>query len=1605
MVSLINLNGGENIKITKKLFFVLILLIIACISLSAVSASDLNDTDSNLNSIDNNVAKAAPSNQGVINFDVRDSYSPANNTWFEDGVATDKAVISIYDSSNHKVFEGHTNDKGLLSVKLPQGKYKYNIALDTYEDYSDSITLLKNVNIEYVFYPDIIFFVDYSSHHEKINVLCNLSKRVGYVPTMNYDKTKEWMFEYANFVMLDMYIDGPTYSFNPDILKDSPAYDNYMIAYTFGVYSKELLDHLDLHFVGGSPSHNDVNSLENTYIGSYFQAQDTPDEKVLNTNMANLLDYIKYLINPSKYSNPTLDPKRTPLLASTLGFYHPDYGTLTATPSQKDINAWIKANPGYNHDGIGSLNWMTDNYAEWNKKYSSPANFMKIFETWYKQNKSYSNSFIVIASYYAGGDLIDSLIRKYEAAGRPAFNIYQSDNPPAMSSILVEIAKASTIGVSSINSLYSWSLDYAGMANKSAVKNLTDLDLTILKAVYDISKQGYDNKLGPQMEWTYGVTIPSFEGVFGAVVVSYVDDLGKVHVIESGVDKLVKMTLGWANLKDKENKDKKIAIVLYNYPPGKAEIGASYLDVYQSVHDLLVLLADNGYNIGMAKKDIPSVKELGNIIADFGNKGTWAQGLLNDYVKKNWNSLMANHQLISLNQYKSLVSDINPDAMKELVDYWGEGLGKIMVYNNQYIVIPGIQLGNIFITFQPSRGWEEVENYHDTKLPPHQQYVAFYEWLDKTAKTDAIINMGTHGTLEFLPGHQIGVQEGDWTFELTLTPTIYPYIVSNPGEAMVARDRLGALMITHMTPAIVSSELYGNYSELNNAINGYNNAVKLNVTENAESYKAQIIALAHNLGFKPQGKNQKFDNWLSELHDYLDDLANDFNPLGLHTLGHVLKGEELIEEVITIVSSQTSVYNNISEFLFKEFKGLDYYEDIRGKEAYSLQVELIKAFLRNMVASIIGGTTCNDLAVSLGYGKDSPLYDDSLYIAETILKIYANNEWNALLTALNGGYIEGGLFADPAYSDSIPTGYNGYGSDPSKIPSKASFESAKRIVNLLLADYYEKHGKWPEMTALILWGTEILRTEGIGISEFLYFLGCQPTWTRTGTVSGVKLLPLSELKVTLSNGKVVNRPRIDVYASMVTSDRNWITWLVMATRLAFNAPGEDASVNYVKKHYAENPSLDRLFGLPGNVLEGTGMSTFIPNTSKWNINDVNKVLADIYMNKVSYAWTIDDNGNIVISQQKDQYKYLLGKTDLLTQNLDSTWRILDSDDYYDWFGGLLNAAKQFGANPDTAFVDIRNKNDYSSKTLQEQLEFEVRSYLTNKKFLDAWGATDSGMNAFASKLQNLFGFLVVSEGKLNTQLGLQLAQATLYMSKYVDSTTSAAAFSSAAAWMIYMAATNTWEMTDANGNPIDGSFKEMLSSGSISKEDLENFLNSLDPEVKGTLQELIDKMIETSIQHGVACCHHTCNNVNFNEFVMQMSTLPDEEIETYSEILFNATLNKAYKKDIDSEGNQGVNGGEANEGGSSSSKGALSGNTPSDSAQSTANSPSSYAADGSQDSGNNAEGAGTKAHEVEKNSAKTVASTESSTPALVIIAVIVLIFLFGVGYVKNRKDE
>ena len=1637
---IIGLKGGENtVKLSNKIVFALVISMLLLFSASTVFAGDNEtisdvvsvptDVDDSIGEVQHTDALNSQSDEGilaannnVINIHVTDSYNETSKTWDEDGFNLAGATVKVYNSKNKLISTQTTDKNGNVIIKnLGSDKYNLEVSYSTYEpiklkdiDFTKNSGTLKIDDVMFV--PDILLLVDYNSHNEKVDILMNMSRRVAYISTTDFDKSRAWLVEYANYMHIDMFSESAysvlTGQYLKELLARSPANAKYNVAYTFSVFSQQILNNTGLHVVGASPENNTYDTIENTYIGSYFQARDIAESDILLSNMKNYLDYVRYLINPNKYSDPTLDEKNAPLMSPECGFYHPDLGLYTLVPEGKLINQWIRQNPGYTHSSDGSLNWMTEDYVVWLKNVLDPTELFKKFEKDYIAKFNPDKSFIAIASYYGGEEVSDALIRGYEAQGRPAFNVFKTGTQPPMSSIINQIKDISTVGISAINSLCSWSLDYA---NGTAEPDLTDIDLHVLKGIVEISEYSYKSELGPQVEWTYMVTYPSFEGVFGQVALSWVDSQGKSHVIQDGVDKMVQLNCKWADLHDLNNSDKKVAVMLYNYPPGKAEIGASYLDVFNSAYDLLIQLYHQGYDIGGDVKYLNyynntyewiiqskeggyningtiakfiSLYNLTQIIFDMNNKGSWASGLLEKYVEDNWDYLMKHHQLISLEDFEYLTLDIRDELYNAMMSYWKDGLGPAMVYKEKYIVIPGVWFGNVFITFQPSRGWEEVQDYHSLTIPPHQQYVSFYKWMEKTAKINAIVSMGTHGTLEWLPGINLGAFPGDWTFELTLIPTVYPYIVSNPGEAMVARDRSSALLLTHMTPAMVSSELYGNYTTLKNYINYYKEQMSLNVTSNAESYQRMILELAPELGFRNMSDNETFQTYIDDLHHYLDAMEDDFNTYGLHTLGKILTGYEMAEEVVTIVTSQTKIYNQLIEFLYPNLKDLSFYNDMQGNFKYAKEVEKIKSFLKDYSNRLVNGTSAKDLNRELGIKKGSALYNSTLYCEDVISNIQRNNEWNAILLALSGRYVKSGLFADPSYGDSIPTGYDGYASDPTRMPSPAAYESAVKIVDMLLANYYEQHGKWPELTSLILWGTEISRTEGIGVAEFMYFLGCKPVWADNGKVLGVEQIPLKDLNITLNDGSVVNRPRIDVFASMVTNNKDWITWMLTSVNMALNATGEDASNNYVIKHYEENPTLDRLFGLPGNVLEGTGMSNLIPNTADWSIDSINEYAMDIYLSKVSYSWTLDEKGNIVVTNQKENYKYLLDNVDVITQNFDSSWRLFDSDDYYDWFGGLYNAAntlknKSGKAKPDTAFFDIRNKNNYISRTYQEEIEFEIRSMLLNPQYYNALVKTPGGMNSYASRFQNFYASNILGGEKLNRELGNQLADTVITINSGVTNSQLAAGAQSSTAWMIYMAQQGVWEGDSS------------------------------------TVQKLVDTYMQSVIDYGVACCHHTCKNLAWNAEIIQLSSLTPAQKQKFAEILAQATnTDPLYQMEQQqqSQDNQGESG-DSNNGNQNANT--LTNNTSQEKSDGSndggktafgvlpSDSGNAKTASDSQSSQDSSAASSAKAYELsqKQSASKSVSSTESSMPIFVIIAVIILIAIFLVGYLRNDDDE
>jgi cobaltochelatase CobN len=413
-------------------------------------------------------------------------------------------------------------------------------------------------------------------------------------------------------------------------------------------------------------------------------------------------------------------------------------------------------------------------------------------------------------------------------------------------------------------------------------------------------------------------------------------------------------------------------------------------------------------------------------------------------------------------------------------------------------------------------------------------------------------------------------------------------------------------------------------------------------------------------------------------------------------------------------------------------------------------------------------------------------------------------------------------------------------------------------------------------------------------------------------------------------------------------------------------------------------------------LEGTGMSNLIPSTSDWNISTVNEKASDVYLNKVSYSWTVDEKGNIHIEKQRKNYEYLLDNVDLISQNFDSTWRLFDSDDYYDWFGGMYNAAntlrnKSGKGKPDTAFVDIRNKNKYVSRSYEEELEFEIRSMVINPQYYEKLVNTPDGMNAWSARMQNMYASTVLSGGKMNSELGNQMADTALTINQGVDRGTLAAGIQSSSAWLIYMADQGLW---DADSKK---------------------------------LQDLVDNYMKSVIDYGVACCHHTCKNLAFNAKLIQMSSLTPAQKQKFAEILAAATnTDPLYQMEQDSENNvnqgdsDGKSSGEMDDGNQKAnvltnntsqeqSDGSQSGGRTSVGADQSASGNEKVASETqtSQDASSSAgSDAGAKAYELsEKSTSKSVSATESSMPVFVIVAVIVLIAIFLVGYVRDNEDD
>jgi cobaltochelatase CobN len=1177
---------------------------------------------------------------------------------------------------------------------------------------------------------------------------------------------------------------------------------------------------------------------------------------ILKKNTENFITYLAktYGDKPELTKNWVYeDPVEFPEAA----IYHPDARSST-NESQPD---WFE---------------NTTDYLEW---YSNSTNSNESRHIYDKSKPTIGIWFH--ASDYTGDNLevIDALIHDLEGkgcnviAGFDTFNdihkFYFDENGDPL--------------VQCVISLKSFRLNYDDP--DKGVQELKDLDVPVLTGLVVTNPANStdiaDGNRGiPSEEVVYKTLLPSIDGIFEYIVVgidNYDSETGESNYepLPSQIDWMANRSINWANLKFKDNEDKKVAVIYYNYPSGKDNIVANYLNSTQSMFELLNAMNKSGYEVSGIPENSSKLMEM--LQAQGINVGSWAPGILNGMVenKTEWGL-----QLIPMDTYKEwFESEIPENLRSNVTSEWGEPWSEdlpqnksVMIYENEtgkYIVIPTVRFGNVWLMPQPARGTGQNNDtlYHSNVVPPTHQYIAFYLWLHHEFKPDALINMGTHGTHEWLPGSTYGMNRtSDWSpLLLQDTPNIYPYIVANVGEGITAEYRGNALIIDHLTPTLERGGLYGDLQNLSTNVEGYYDPGISSQTK-AGYQKAivnEIIALnlSVDLGIDNvttlQNYNEtEFGNFVkNSLHEYLEDIGNENIPYGMHILSHVP------------TTNKTDPESDELTGMVRAMLGGNFEENVTAafypESAYPLGIPLNDTKVTKLVWEVVTNNTSISKAQTAVYGKTNSTVtldlEQGLDYKDRLLN--CDVEIDRILSALSGGFIPPGSGLDPIMNpDAVPTGCNYYSINSKLYPSEATWEVGKSLAIQLLEDYYKEHGEYPKKVSFSRFGVEFIADHGTLEAEVLYLLGVKPVWDENGYVTGVEAIPEEELLPNYDTSKP-GRPRIDVVystAGMRDAFPDKIKMIDSAVKLASSLP----SVNY--PNYVNQSSLtlyDSLIAAGYDnetatklstmrcfaVMDGTydiGVSDAISASGTWENEEA---IANVYLNKMGYAYGEDFWGFQCRELLEGNLKSVEASVHSSSSNL---YDSLDNDDLFQYFGGMNLATRYLsGKTPEMYISDTSDLDRAQMVGMQEYLSKDLRARYFNDKWIEGMKNSGySGGSMMSDFVNNLFGWEVSDP---------ELVDDTVWQDVYE---------------------------TYVNDPSMKEWFKKNNPNAyqSVTARMLEAVRHDYWKPSEDVVENLAKEYEESVAENGVSCCHHTCGNPLLNEFVSGTVSVPGyaEQIET-----------------------------------------------------------------------------------------------------------------------------
>lgn len=796
-------------------------------------------------------------------------------------------------------------------------------------------------------------------------------------------------------------------------------------------------------------------------------------------------------------------------------------------------------------------------------------------------------------------------------------------------------------------------------------------------------------------------------------------ELNELTIIEDRLEKLISRIKGWLKLREKPNNNKKVALICYNYPPGEDNLfGGAFLDTFKSVENILNILKNEGYDTESLKSENLIERFSGKIV----NSGKWiSEENINKIIKYN------------SKKYKKDIKKIK--LYEDMIKTWGETPGNVMTIEEDFL-IPGIINKNVFIGLQPSRGiHENIDKvYHDKSYLPHHQYIAFYKWIKEEFKADVIVHVGTHGTIEFLKGKECGMSKDCFSDMMIYDiPHLYLYYIGNPAEAMIAKRRSNAVIISYSPPSFIEGNLYEKYLSIQKDIEEYHQCKQLDPKRCSEVLKS--------IKGKAKVANMKFQT-LDELEKELYRMNRSLIPKGLHIFGEGYNQEELVNYIKFILRYDRENIKSLRR-IFCENKGLDY-DSLLNENSTEVLIKLDKEvqwlldtykkcgnlnFL-NKCNKKLKKSTIKDITKSIEYG------------AVISLNIKSNFEIHGLLRGLKGKYLNANLAGDIIRNPEIlPSGYNLYQFDSTLVPTETAYKRGAIIAKKTIELYHKENKKYPLSTAVILWGLETSRTGGETIGQILYYLGVKPVKTGNSFEHSYEIIPIEDLK----------RPRIDVTINMCGFFRDMFPNLMKDLNDIFERISnldEIVEENYFKKNSkiiyenlrkngldeenAKELSISRIFG-PKEAQYGTGVTKLL-ETKAWEDEDD---IGEDFIDSLRYVYSKNFRGKEI----KDLYKNNLKSVDVVSQlRSNHEYEITDLDHYYEFFGGLSKAINMVKKSMPAMYISDTTGENVETETVDKSINRGIRTRVLNPKWID--GMLEHkyhGAQKIADRFENILG--------------------------------------------------------------------------------------------------------------------------------------------------------------------------------------------------------------------------------------------------------------------------